>query len=410
MILAYIVIIILLLILLYQKLQNNKNVIIKNKNNKNNQKYNTINLTEKKKDINYYLNAYDKCGTSINEITEEIINAKDDNLLDSEKNKLNIIKGNVYKYNYNDKKTSDKYYTKYYFNKLNNNQNHQNNQNNIREFTEEDDFILHLLLFMDENTINNQNRNLNTINNQNRNLNTINNQNRNLNTINNQNRNLNTNNNNQKWYNDPQNVHDSIISNTVQSHFNFIKNNNNNYENANIYLNNFIEKNKNNRKLMEVYQCITNRNDYITKINCNEIEFIKHIICRIELNKNNKNELYNILIQNMEDCMEYIEYIDYNNNTIKNSNIICATGVITKLISTFAHLDENGLGLLKTKQAVKNEIFQECSKIDNEKSIEEIQSEVNEIIENAKNNNRNESIFLSDIEYDYIKKECMAGF
>jgi hypothetical protein len=395
--LIYTLVIVIIILLIFTIFKDNKNKREKKKN-----ELVKLNEIKAKKNLYYYWNLYNNCGSNVNEITEEIVNADDKDLNNDEKNKLNIIKGNVYKYNYNDNKKADEYYTKFQFNKKN------NDIDQIDNIDETDTFILNLILT--ESLDDYFNQQPVQLNQQPQGI---------INRLPEvgqrfpvvvQNHGIIQNHHPVRWRADPQNVHDSTLSNAVKSQFETIRNENNNYHNADMYLENFLIKNKSNPKVMKVYETIKNRNHYITKMNCTELEFLKHNICRIEQNENNKEELYNILTQNLEDCIEKLEYVDYNNNEIKNESIVCETGVVSKIISSFAHIDESGIGLLKTKQVVRNEIFQECSKIDSEDTMENITKAVDKIIENVKEQNKNEGFDMNNNEYEYIKNECIAAF
>jgi len=71
-------------------------------------------------------------------------------------------------------------------------------------------------------------------------------------------------------------------------------------------------------------------------------------------NEKSRDDILTALTDNLKDCIEY-------------KNPVCLTGRITKLWSSLAKLDFNPeIGLLKTKEIIRNEFLNECSKIRDE--------------------------------------------
>jgi len=358
---------------------------------------------------------YNNCGNNINPITEYIINDNSKKTIQTE-----FIKGNILKYNYNNNVEANKHY------------------NNVIQMLDNeididinDNLILNLIIEdIEEQEQQNrlqQNQTQFIYNNNNNNL-----------VINQPLQNNNNNkNNNKRWYLDTQNVHDSSIVNSIDKQYKTILDENKKIDIYNQKINSILNEYSNQFNI-KVINTIKERVTYLDKYNSNEYEILSNILFRIIYNQqydeNTRSELLNILKENINDCVESIDYIDYNNNEIKNENIICASGVVAKCISSFAHIDNN-IGILKSKQIIRNEIFNDVSKLasdnsskdssldsskdsskDGENSLEfssneeMIEEKINAIINIHKENHIKENIALTDNEYEYIKKECLAGF
>ena len=216
------------------------------------------------------------------------------------------------------------------------------------------------------------------------------------------------------WISDSQNVHDSFLSDEFVQQYELIHNQNNqnnqniNYKNIidffHLKCNNEIEKTKLNKftKILD--------NNYKFDNNINEQDVLIEIWKRSldPKNKDNKDNIQNALFDNMLDCIE-------------NNNVVCIRGRTPKLWQSLALLDYNkNIGILKSKQLIKNEIYEKCGKIINDtinlqpKNIINAYNnyEVNEEIINLKNKIYN---LIDEVKNDYkgklldIQLECIIN-
>ena len=76
-----------------------------------------------------------------------------------------------------------------------------------------------------------------------------------------------------------------------------------------------------------------------------------------------------ILLNKRESCVRNAGYLSYFFNMERGDNdyIVCSSGRNARLFSCLAFLDKEsknkGIGILKTKESIRNEILEECAKI-----------------------------------------------
>lgn len=160
----------------------------------------------------------------------------------------------------------------------------------------------------------------------------------------------------QVWKVDRQNVHDTKINSDSVKHFNFIKKENGNISDYNItgIVMAILDKTdiQQREKVSKVLQVIS-QNAHYSLFNTKESDILKHVWKRIQspINSKNKKELINSLIDTLHTSVEH-------------GSVVCQTGRVNRLMNTFAFLDANDkIGVFKSKQAIRNEILNESSKI-----------------------------------------------
>ncbi len=166
----------------------------------------------------------------------------------------------------------------------------------------------------------------------------------------------------QHWVSDSQNVHDNSIFGELKGQIAQARNEN--IVIPNIELHTYRElcdwlKMKyedNPSKLEKVHKVLrfTNENYPIGALNnINEQDLLQTLWQRSyhPENRNNANIIRESIADNIIDCVE-------------GSNVVCITGRASKLWSSLAHRDFNpDMGILQTRQSLRNEIYERCSKI-----------------------------------------------
>ena len=222
------------------------------------------------------------------------------------------------------------------------------------------------------------------------------------------------------WISDSQNVHDSNLTDEFINQFILVCNENNlnnldefknvNYQNIIDY---FISKCKNHEEKEKINKVIKIlNNNYAFDNNIYEQDILIQIWKRSldPKNINNKVNIQNALFDNMLDCIE-------------NNNVVCIRGRTPKLWQSLALLDYNkNIGILKSKQLIKNEIYESCGKIINETlnkqqnyiindynnskntlEVQELKNNIFKSIDELKNNYKGK---LLDIQLNNIINEC----
>jgi hypothetical protein len=148
---------------------------------------------------------------------------------------------------------------------------------------------------------------------------------------------------------DKQNVHDTTVNRYIRNAYNNIPQDENNNDFIEEIKEQITTKNSNKKKkILEVLNKIKDRNASITNLNNqSELSVLMNVWNQAKTNENIKNELYNQLI----DCIE-------------NDNVVCPTGVVNRL--TTALLIETPEKMPKTKEIINNEILQTASQVRNE--------------------------------------------
>ncbi len=166
----------------------------------------------------------------------------------------------------------------------------------------------------------------------------------------------------QHWVSDSQNVHDSSIFNELNGQIAQARNEN--VVIPNIELHTYRElcdwlkmKYENDPdKLEKVHKVLrfTNENYPIGAINnVTEQDLLQTLWQRSyhPENKSNANVIRESIADNIVDCVE-------------GKNVVCITGRASKLWSSLAHRDFNpDMGILQTRQSIRNEIYERCAKI-----------------------------------------------
>lgn len=167
----------------------------------------------------------------------------------------------------------------------------------------------------------------------------------------------------QDWQSDSQNVHDSSIYKELENQLNTVISEN--YKIPNIQLKNYGNivnwyklKYDNDKDKLE------NINKVFRIINNNyPVSMISDDLCEQDIivnvwrrafdprNKNHLNSIREALGDSILDCVE-------------GSSVVCITGRISKIWQSLAKLDVYPeMGILKSKQMLRNEIYQKCAKI-----------------------------------------------
>ncbi len=220
--------------------------------------------------------------------------------------------------------------------------------------------------------------------------------------------------NKQSWYSDSQNVHDSAINREMINQLNQVKEENGKipelenrtYEELKRWAYQVGDKDKD--KLNKVFDR--------TDTNIEEINILEALWKRAHHpnNSKNKEEMKLALKDAIIDCVE-------------GSNVVCHTGICTKLWAAPATLDfDPTVGVIKSKQMLKNEIYEKSAKIVNDfygenglasDSVKEayiknepnvLVDETNEQIKTQIENLRNEyKGIVDDVQLNQIINECI---
>jgi hypothetical protein len=192
---------------------------------------------------------------------------------------------------------------------------------------------------------------------------------------------------NKTWSSDYQNVHDTSILNTMKAQYDYIKNHSDTktvpYNTFEYITNRLLAECNYDERMKKVL--IKVRNDgNIPNINIGEQELLREIWRRIQspVNKKNKSELINSLVTSLLDCIE-------------NNMVVCPTGRHSRLMASLAILDidskDKKIGILKTKEATRNEIYEKCAKI-TDKYLGEKSKTPKNIIDDYNNNKDTEEV------------------
>jgi hypothetical protein len=165
----------------------------------------------------------------------------------------------------------------------------------------------------------------------------------------------------QDWQSDSQNVHDSTIYQLLQNQINRVRDENANLSDIQVHGYNEAvgyvrSKFKNTDKIQDIEKVISVLNDdhYVGHLSgLSEQDVITAIWQRSfdPENKKNAQQIRDSLCDAVNDCVE-------------NGHVVCMTGRTSKVWQALARLDkQEDIGVLKTKQAIRNEIFQRSAKI-----------------------------------------------
>ncbi len=226
---------------------------------------------------------------------------------------------------------------------------------------------------------------------------------------------------NVKWKTDTQNVHDSKILDTMKLHYEYIKYSNDienvphyTFDNVQTAL---LQKCKNNCAITNVLNRIKSNSMILNIKNTGEADLLIEVYRRINSpkNNNNKSDLLNALITSLDDCTE-------------KGRMVCPSGRQTRIIASLAILDADSkskhIGILKNKEAIRNEIFETAAKIvDRElkkspknvieaynknlqtSEVRELETRIKNDISRLKKTYRDK---MSDYKIENIVDECLA--
>lgn len=157
---------------------------------------------------------------------------------------------------------------------------------------------------------------------------------------------------------DSQNVHDSIINDSLKSQFLYIRHENAQEPELQQYTFNTLVEWVNNRpeheQIRKVLDRIGGQTSFMSTVS--EREFILEIWKRINSQQNTHNHisLLDAFATALVDCIE-------------GDVVVCMSGRNSKMLQSLAKLDINEkLGILKNKQMLRNEIYEQSAKILND--------------------------------------------
>jgi hypothetical protein len=214
--------------------------------------------------------------------------------------------------------------------------------------------------------------------------------------------------NKQKWHSDSQNVHDTAVFTEINDQYKIIVNANKKikdcikytYQDAIKYIRNKYKNTNHSVSIDKVINILNNNYDISFMSGVKEQDIITAIWQRSydEINADNAEEIRDSLCSSILDCIE-------------GDNVVCMAGRVPKLWQALATLDnEKGIGTIKSKQVLRNEIYQRCAKIVNDKLGPN--GSAPDEVKKAYNNGRDiigvreciESIYkeMDDIKTDYV--------
>jgi hypothetical protein len=162
----------------------------------------------------------------------------------------------------------------------------------------------------------------------------------------------------QNWQSDSQNVHDHSIYTSLDAQFNYVKKENKqidaSYDEVVNFLRDKYKNDKENRYKLELVLEILNHNYPVGYLShANEQDILLEVWKRTKHPVNIKNSfiMQNAVADAILDCVE-------------NEHPVCMAGRISKIWQALACLDaDENLGVLKSKQVLRNEIYQKAAKI-----------------------------------------------
>lgn len=164
----------------------------------------------------------------------------------------------------------------------------------------------------------------------------------------------------QKWTVDTQNVHDSYLSDTVANQYQLLKQiNGGNLSSDNIH---------NIQRIIRDQCPVTKPEDAA------EIEAAVQMLARIrdqnaeitKLGGDRETALISQVWTRMNDTPDKIRsFVTGLNNAWNGGQSVCATGRVSNIIASMAHMDDSlpELGLLKTREVLRNEIMHAASEV-----------------------------------------------
>ena len=213
--------------------------------------------------------------------------------------------------------------------------------------------------------------------------------------------------NKQKWHSDSQNVHDTAVFSELLEQYNMIVNSNKKikeynkymYQDAIKYIKNKFKDTKHLGSVDKVINILSNNYEISFMPGVKEQDIITAIWQRSydDSNIENAEEIRDALCYSILDCIE-------------GDSVVCMAGRVPKLWQALATLDkERGIGTIKSKQVLRNEIYQRCAKIVHDKLGPS--GSASDEVKNAYNNGRDiigvkeciESIYkeMDNIKTDY---------
>lgn len=225
----------------------------------------------------------------------------------------------------------------------------------------------------------------------------------------------------QKWTPDPQNVHDSNLTNDVVKTYNMlVKGIGYNIGSgkdmtAISEMKAAIQRLENNKTIARITRINAHKtidamsNDLLhSKIGLSEGEIISTIWYRInhDINKSNREELIVSLAENLSDAV---------GNSGTGTSPVCTAGRVSRALLSFAHLDANPeVGQLKTKEMIRNEVFESASDA-YKKFLEESMNGSNDIMKKGAIDSKNgddtpETALFENVVKEKIKERLETDY
>jgi len=154
------------------------------------------------------------------------------------------------------------------------------------------------------------------------------------------------------WHNDKQNVHDSSMIAEIKRQFDIVRDgvsylpNIHDYEEAC----NYVLTHSNDKDATSLVLSRINENNYISWLNTGEKEVISTVWKRAFDPRNDSSSICSALVLAVSDCYE-------------NNSVVCVVGRVAKIWQSLSCIDFEGMGSLRTKEVLRNEIYTRCSKI-----------------------------------------------
>lgn len=198
------------------------------------------------------------------------------------------------------------------------------------------------------------------------------------------------------WTNDPHNVHDTLVNDSIEAQYtklvdDNIKNPNNqlhDYKEAKKWLINKSKEtskennNTDHKEKMEKIINMLDNNFIVRSINANEQDLVIAVWQRIHdsNNVNNYDNLCQAFYDAAIDCVP--------------DSVVCQDGRMSRFINSLAKLDYNdNIGILKTKQMIRSEIYEAAGEI------------VNNYISNIQHTNKElYNNYIADADTDDVKQ------
>jgi hypothetical protein len=162
------------------------------------------------------------------------------------------------------------------------------------------------------------------------------------------------------WKEDPQNVHDCLMYDTLKKQYMIVAKDNltidrniHNFEEFKVWINQEIRNNSCPNDIYKVIDIIEKEFPIDFIDNLNEKQFLEEVWVRIYDNRNtdNRDNMKKSLLISLLECIE-------------NNMVVCMSGRTKKIWQSLALLDFNPeIGIFRSKQILESEIYSKCAKI-----------------------------------------------